>query len=394
MKRILLVILIVIFVSSLVLAQSNGIVFELLDGDDDVRDGIVTRNPTMGACCIDNVCQFTSEEQVCLDAGGTWYEGETCPEFECPIDPCLDAIWHNGSPSAYGYASQCDPVYPFHAVCADDFILPGEPGQYLIEVTGIIAWFSHWFADPLATPADYEAVIVTVFNDAGGEPGGYPWDDPECSMYGDYVFRQYYEPGQFTYSEEFTDVWRLSIEITDLTLNSGITYWLSIVPVLQYDPFGQSYITWTDQQTGSLPMSYDYWLYGWLPVGDFDISFCINGFLHPPCDYIPGDCDANGIPLELNDIIAMVGMYRGSVVPSYECFCPSRGDNFTPTADPNGNCIANELADVVREIGAYRGSDTASSCPDCPGSDRLIPEGDTRPGAKNHLKNIKTGFPK
>ena len=91
------------------------------------------------------------------------------------------------------------------------------------------------------------------------------------------------------------------------------------------------------------------------------------------CDYIPGDCNHNGTPLELADVIAMIGMYRGSVEPPYECSCPPHGDNFTPTADPNGNCVANELSDVVTEIGAYRGTVSASGCVDCPGSLRLLP---------------------
>ena len=339
----------------------------------------------MGACCIDNVCEFTSEEQPCLNAGGTWYEGETCPEFQCPIDPCEDAIWHNGTPTRGGYASQCDPAFQFYATPTDDFILPGEPGQDLIDITGVVAWFHHWNADPRATPADYDGVTVTIYNDAGGVPGGNPVEgDPDCTVAGDYVFHRYYEPGQFLYLEEFTDVWRLQFEISDLTLNSGITYWLTIQPVMQFDPYGQSGNTPSDQQTGSLPMLW--WGWYWVVVLDSDISFCINGTL-PPCDYIPGDCDANGIPLELNDIMTMIGMYRGTVMPPYECYCPPHGDNFTPTADPNGNCVANELGDVVTEIAAYRGSDTASGCPDCPGLRRLLPGGDDQPVQAPSLKS-------
>ena len=88
----------------------------------------------------------------------------------------------------------------------------------------------------------------------------------------------------------------------------------------------------------------------------------------PACAYIPGDCDHNGTPLELGDVIAMIGMYRGTATPPYECPCSPNGDNFTPTADPNGNCVALELGDVVTEIAAYRGTGTASGCADCPGS--------------------------
>lgn len=88
------------------------------------------------------------------------------------------------------------------------------------------------------------------------------------------------------------------------------------------------------------------------------------------CSYIPGDCNHNGRALELEDVIAMIYMFRGWVVPPIECSCPPNGDNFPATADPNGNCLANELVDVVTEIAAFSGSATASSCADCPGSAR------------------------
>jgi hypothetical protein len=112
------------------------------------------------------------------------------------------------------------------------------------------------------------------------------------------------------------------------------------------------------------------------------------------CIYIPGDCDHNGTPLALGDVIAMIGMYRGSAVPPYQCSCPPHGDDFTPTADPNGNCVPLELGDVVTEIGAYRGSATASGCPDCPGTLRLLPGGDDRPLVMPRLKSKVRADPK
>ncbi len=87
----------------------------------------------------------------------------------------------------------------------------------------------------------------------------------------------------------------------------------------------------------------------------------------PECVYIPGDVNHNGTPLELEDAIGMIGMYRGTQLPYYTCDCPSHGADFAPEADPSGNCIAFELGDVVRMIGAYRGTTTVSSCEDCPG---------------------------
>lgn len=83
------------------------------------------------------------------------------------------------------------------------------------------------------------------------------------------------------------------------------------------------------------------------------------------CDYIAGDVNHNGTPLELGDVIKMISLYRGSSTPDYTCNCPGHSI-FPPEADPNGNCVPYELADVIRMIGAYRGSTTAEGCPDCP----------------------------
>ncbi len=109
------------------------------------------------------------------------------------------------------------------------------------------------------------------------------------------------------------------------------------------------------------------------PGGDY---ICVSSFsaftilrLDRSCSYVPGDCDHNGTPLELGDVIAMINMYRGTVGPYHVCDCPPHGSAFAATADPNGNCAANELSDVTTEIAAYRGLAEASGCPDCPGSD-------------------------
>jgi len=107
--------------------------------------------------------------------------------------------------------------------------------------------------------------------------------------------------------------------------------------------------------------------------GSDNVSVLLN---KAACEYLAGDCDHNGTPLELGDVIFMIGMYRGTAEPEYTCDCPPHGDAFAPEADPDGNCVAFELGDVVTEIGAYRGTATASGCEDCPGSLRLIPGDD------------------
>lgn len=101
-------------------------------------------------------------------------------------------------------------------------------------------------------------------------------------------------------------------------------------------------------------------------------SLVIFRLVNPACEgsYVAGDCNHNGVPLELSDVTAMVSMFRGAAPPFFVCDCQPHGFAFAPTADPNGNCIPYELVDVVTEIGAYRGSATVSDCTDCPGSGR------------------------
>jgi hypothetical protein len=105
------------------------------------------------------------------------------------------------------------------------------------------------------------------------------------------------------------------------------------------------------------------------------------------CEYIPCDCDHNNVPLELVDILAMIGMYRGVIAPAYTCPCPPHGVEFVPEGDPSGNCVALELDDVVTEIGAYRGWIPVSGCADCPGSLWIMPNGEPNPMVVPYLES-------
>lgn len=96
-------------------------------------------------------------------------------------------------------------------------------------------------------------------------------------------------------------------------------------------------------------------------VAKFGVELCENM-------YIPGDCNHNGIPLELVDVSTMISIYRGLVEPYHICECPPLETAFSPEADPNGNCIAFELGDVVTIIAAYWQAIPVFSCPYCPGS--------------------------
>ena len=42
-----------------------------------------------GACCVGIDCVATNTEAECGNMGGTWYEGQTCPEFQCPSESVM-----------------------------------------------------------------------------------------------------------------------------------------------------------------------------------------------------------------------------------------------------------------------------------------------------------------
>jgi hypothetical protein len=128
-----------------------------------------------------------------------------------------------------------------------------------------------------------------------------------------------------------------------------------------YYPFSEGWYPHSGQSTR--------WAFDFPPGGHVEPEQSYGGlyFEQGPCEYIPGDCDANGNPLELNDVIMVISTYRGTAPVPFICPCPPHDDEFAATLDPNGNCAPNELADVVSEIAAYRGNASVSGCPDCPG---------------------------
>jgi hypothetical protein len=159
---------------------------------------------------------------------------------------------------------------------------------------------------------------------------------------------------------------------SDIYVNENFAYisdsWEGLIILDVSDPYNPAFVEVYDTPGAARSSCIDG---EYIYVAD-DFSLMVLRFIGGPCDYIPGDCNHNGTPLEISDVLAMIGNYRGMVAPYYICDCgvDPPGSYFAATADPNGNCVANELNDVVIEIAAYRGSMDVSSCPDCPGSGR------------------------
>lgn len=83
----------------------------------------------------------------------------------------------------------------------------------------------------------------------------------------------------------------------------------------------------------------------------------------PPCQYILGDVNNNGIFNGI-DVIYSVSFFRGGNLPSTSCDCPPYGVIF-PAGDVNGNCAFNGI-DVTYMVGYFKGGAEPVPCPACP----------------------------
>ncbi len=238
------------------------------------------------------------------------------------------------------------PVYGvLHGLLSEDAIIAARNGVLLDPDYDMPDWEEVWVDGPFThNPEDNFPIPEEHTCEMQG--GNYTVFDPPV---GDPLDTQ----GEWDYYGSFL-----------MTTNTG-------VPIEDtYYPFSMGWYPETGEGT--------HWSYEDPPgsqiVPDQDyggLFFTVEG-----CEYIPGDCDHNTVPLELVDILALLGMYRGTIEPIYTCACPPHGIEFVAEGDPNGNCVALELEDIVTEISAYRGWSTVSSCPDCPGSLWLGPDGE------------------
>jgi MYXO-CTERM domain-containing protein len=195
-------------------------------------------------------------------------------------------IYDNGLPDyAIGSpASQLDPVYPFYAAAADDFIFSSAdfPGSNTMTVTGV-----HWWGvsfNPGGVPAIASFRIV-FWADAGGVPaGGTPVGNPpdesqaiavyEVAGNGSQVPDLFGGPNNFEYDLDLP---------TPLELAKDTPYWIQIQPTLTFPP------QWAWQATTGVSGSpavqgFDILnLPFWTPAGagSTDLAFNLRGFKTP-----------------------------------------------------------------------------------------------------------------
>ncbi len=128
--------------------------------------------PALGACCVDQVCTATNFEFECDALDGMWFEGETCPEFQCP-DPsgndCATPIMVN-IPADLDYMDTnftCGRLNDYEETCLGSYD-GGEDIIYMLNVTADT--YLQFSLDPLGTtwtgfavddscPPDTECII-------------------------------------------------------------------------------------------------------------------------------------------------------------------------------------------------------------------------------------------
>jgi hypothetical protein len=364
--------------------------------------------------CNDDFCGLQSQiifdaiagNQYVIEVGGfssgVFGDGFlTVGPYTPPPDPCDGALYsnHTTPPTIFNaYATQCDPVYPFQAGVADDFILPGPDA----EIGSVVTYIAFW--NGAGDPSMVTDINVTIYADNGGFPGGRPIGaDPACGheedLPGGIVTSEMVPTGSFQISQAGS-VYQLEIDITDITLSVGTVYWLEVAPVMSFAANGQCGWTPSDVVNGLnavqifelLGPPYDTWQSGSLNFSD--MAFC----LQPPapaggCVYIPGDINnfggANGI-----DVTYAVSYFKGGAEPPIDCNppCtlvpdgPDPGTDPDPAPDPffasgdvNGNCQFNGI-DVTYYVAYLKELQPALLfCPTCPPAALSSQIGNDRP---------------
>ncbi len=283
----------------MVFANDNGFDYEWYEGES-CPDFVCPLPPT-GACCLyDDLgnptqCE-TTDVEACSIVGGFWYEGEDCfgsPPFACPVDPCgedaLYALLDTGSTGAIS-----DNLGEYRR--ADWF--DGLTGGF-----SSLSWFGmnrvndEGWGPCDKTPDDFEIIVYGNLDNPIPEP------DLNNILCGPYTV----SPAKLDTGETFntSPIWRYDVlELVPVcTATEG---WLSIGGLDNGED--NCWFLWHS----SIDDDNSSWIYRYpefTKVGDglrtYDLSMCLNGEYIPSfgacCDDETGACSEN---IEFQDCLA------------------------------------------------------------------------------------------
>jgi hypothetical protein len=133
--------------------------------------------PPEGACCVDEQCVATTTADDCAAQSGTWFFGETCPDFACPLEltcpdgSMLDQPATAGTGTWAGVTSDLDAGY----IVYDNYAVGESIGA--IKFWGIQAFNDgiNWYQ---CEEAPLNFTIEMYPDDGTGKPNR---DNPTCS---------------------------------------------------------------------------------------------------------------------------------------------------------------------------------------------------------------------
>jgi len=285
-----------------------------------------------------------------------------------PPEPslCVTSIYSNGEPLGGAAASQCDPYYPFAAGVADDFVLPGTG---TINIDTVIAYIGFWNGGE--DPTGMEGIVVTIYANNGGVPGGRPISGSATCAHeelvtGGIITSQTIDATDYTYREfpVNSGIYEFAIPIASVDLTAGTTYWLEVAPIQSFTLAGQSGWVPTTGITGAGAMQ----VFALLGAPNFaplnparDMAFCLKTTVAPDCEYLIGDISGDGQRLG-GDVTYGVRYFKGiGSAPKDSCFMDSTGTYLYVAGDCNGNCEFRG-SDITRLVAYFKGNAALSCC--------------------------------
>ena len=294
-----------------------------------------------------------------------------------PFDtlPCPRALftsgttWYELGPGFYmraAYGSQCDPTGLMNASFIDNFTIPGT-GEATIDT---LIFPVGWWPDENPGPGVWEGIVVSIYADNNGMPGGHPiFPDPNCGQEedipGGVVATQILQPGEYeVYTTGSEMTWWIHAPLDSLILTAGTTYWINIQAIQDWSRYSFSLIYGAWEVNG--PPAQRYINGEWIDPALVDMAFCLIGNpVSPGCSYVPGDINGNGSANGI-DVTYGVTYLKGGSAPPDSCDCPPMAFPFYGAMDVNGNCQANGI-DITFFVAYLKSLQPALLfCPDCP----------------------------
>jgi hypothetical protein len=137
----------------------------------------------LGACCVGANCVATTTPSDCDAMGGTFYAGQACPEFECPVagagETCENAIVVEGF-AYHAEGNTCDLTDDYDEVCPHTGSTSPDVVYVYTPPSSVIAHIT------LCTDSDYDTKLYVYENECpppGTGPTGttYACNDDACS---------------------------------------------------------------------------------------------------------------------------------------------------------------------------------------------------------------------